>query len=63
MKLILTIFGKRSEEHFSTKTAAITYAMTQVGLKSNCGHAQCLRNYGYVNFPGNIGSAKIIEYA
>jgi hypothetical protein len=61
MKLILNLFGNLTIHHFPTKPDAIRYAITQSGLKPTSGHALCLKNYNYVNFPNNIGSAKIEE--
>ena len=59
MKAILNLAGKQQEQTFTTKSEAIAWLMKEAGLKRHCVHAYCLEHYGYVNFPGATGWAKM----
>ena len=58
-----TIFLDNNEQsdNFLSRSEAVTWAMTQFGLKPHCGNAMCLDHHGYVNLPNNKGWAKIIS--
>ncbi len=58
-----TIFlnNETQSDNFPSRSEAISWVMSQFGLKPHCGHALCLDHHNYVNLPGSKGWAKIIN--